>query len=134
VTRDETPFAALVGERLSSVEFVVNEYVQLRFDGPTLNAYNPATILLAGRSYRWGEPGYRDALCERICARLTAGWASGDEIVLEFDDGARLVISLREADTVGAEPAELAGPDGLWVWQAGVPGITYFPPTRPERG
>jgi hypothetical protein len=38
--RDETPFASLLGERLSSVEFVLNDYVQLRFDGPTLNAYS----------------------------------------------------------------------------------------------
>ena len=30
--------AALLGERLSSVEFVLNDYVQLRFDGPTLTA------------------------------------------------------------------------------------------------
>jgi hypothetical protein len=42
--RDETPFASLLGERLSSVEFVLNDYVQLRFDGPTLNAYSHPVV------------------------------------------------------------------------------------------
>ena len=85
--RDETPFASLRGRRLSSVEFVVNDYVQLRFDGPTLNAYAHPVVSVQGHDFGWGESGYRDALCDRVLARVTAAWASAEGIVIDMDDG-----------------------------------------------
>lgn len=117
--RDETPFASLRGSRLSSVEFVVNDYVQLRFDGPTLNAYAPPVVSVNGRDFRWGEAGYRDALCDRVLARISVGWASPDEIVIEMDDGSRITISNRVEDAVGPESAELSTEGGWWVWRPG---------------
>jgi hypothetical protein len=117
--RDETPFASMLGNRLSSVEFVVKDYVQLRFDGPTLNAYAHPVITADGREFRWGEAGYRDALCERVLARVRRAWASPDEIVIEMDDGATITVSNRVGDVVGAESAELSTDEGRWVWRSG---------------
>jgi hypothetical protein len=117
--KDETPFALLRGSRLSSVEFVVNDYVQLRFDGPTLNAYAHPVVSVRGDAFRWGEPGYRDALCDRVLARVTVAWASPDEIVIDLDDGSRITVSNRAEDIVGAESAELSTDEGLWVWRPG---------------
>ena len=117
--RNEEPFTSLLGNRLSSVEFVVNDYVQLRFDGPTLNAYSRPVVSAGGRDFRWGEVGYRDALCDRVLARIRVAWASPGEIVIEMDDGSRITVSNRAEDVVGAESAELSTNSGLWVWRPG---------------
>jgi hypothetical protein len=117
--RDETPFVSLLGERLSSVEFVLNDYVQLRFDGPTLNAYSHPVVTVAGRTFRWGEIGYRDALCERILAVVRAAWAAPEEIVIQLGDDSTIAVSNRVEEVMGAEAAELSTPNGLWVWRPG---------------
>lgn len=104
--RDETPFASLLGERLSSVEFVLNDYVQLRFDGPTFNAYSHPVVTVAGRTFRWGETGYRDALCERILAVVRAAWAAPEEIVIQLGEDSTIAVSNRVEDVMGAEAAE----------------------------
>lgn len=117
MSHDLNPFDEIVGERLSSVEFVLNDYVQLRFDGPTLSAYNWPVVTAAGQTFRWDEPGYRDALCERICSTVQAAGAGDDEIVLQFSDGASVTISTRAEDTVGAEAASFVGQSEAWVWQ-----------------
>ena len=116
---DETPFASLRGSRLSSVEFVVNDYVQLRFDGPTLNAYAHPVVSVNAAIFAGVTRGYHDALCDRVLARISAAWASPEEIVIEMDDGSRISVSNRAEDVVGAESAELSTEGGLWVWRPG---------------
>ena len=64
----------LVGDRLYSVEFVLNDYVQLRFDGApgagplTLNCYVWPVIQQAGRRWHERDLGYADAL-RRVAPR-----------------------------------------------------------------
>jgi hypothetical protein len=116
--RDEEPFASFLGERLSSVEFVLNDYVQLRFDGPTLNAYAHPFVLAGGREYHWGDAGYRDALCDRILARVLRGRATPTEIVIELD-GASITVSNLAEDVAGPESAVLTTDEGLWMWRPG---------------
>jgi len=93
----------IIGEQLSSVEFV-QDYVQLRFDGPTITAFVWPTINLSGNIIRFGDAGYRDALCARIARKVTA--ARIIEVVcltVQFDDYAELKISLKPEDSVGPE-------------------------------
>lgn len=79
----------LVGFRMYSVTFVLNDYIQLRFDGdsepgnPYLNVEAWPAVEVAGRVWRESDLGYADAL-----RRLTPG-------IVQFtservDDGIRL--------------------------------------------
>lgn len=132
----------LVGARMYSVEFVLNDYVQLRFDGlpgagdrATLNCYVWPVIQVA--DCLWHEPdvGYADAL-----RRLTPGTvtstteATGPGIVIGLDTGA-VVIHPRIED-VYVEIAELMGFDDK-AWMVWLPGEDSFedlrwPPTTLE--
>jgi hypothetical protein len=94
---------SIVGEQLSSVEFV-QDYVQLRFDGPTLTAFVWPVVHGAGKAVGVGEPGYRDELCARIGSKvLAARLQEAKALIVEFDDGASVTISLRPEDSVGPE-------------------------------
>jgi|SRR5271157_4987542 len=97
------PIAEIVGEQLSSVEFV-QDYMQLHFDGPTLTAFVLPTLKSYGRTIRFGEQGYRDELCAKIGHNVSAAYVrEGDAIIVEFDDGSEISISLRPEDRVGPE-------------------------------
>lgn len=109
---------AIVGEQLSSVEFVQN-YVQLRFDGPTLTIYDYPVVEIGGIQYTIDSPGYRDRLCERIATLVRSAAADGEAIRVGFADGARVVVPLRPERDVGPEAAMFDNPlNGKWmVWQ-----------------
>jgi len=59
----------VVGHVLSSVEFV-EDYVQLRFDGPCVTASNPPAVTWGAESFGLTQAGDRDALCRRIGCRV----------------------------------------------------------------
>lgn len=111
------PLSTIVGSQLSSVEFV-QDYVQLRFDGPCLTAFTPPTVQAGNGWSKWGNPGYRDMLCDRIGRTVcTASVIEGQEIRLRFDDGAFISISLLPEDYRGAEAAIFnKGHQEMWVW------------------
>lgn len=106
----------IVGNKLSSVEFVM-DYHQLRFDGPCITAYIHPEVTVADTIYRWGEPGYRDALCERIASVVQkASIVEDKELCVDFDDGSSISISLRSEDYEGPEAVEFYLDDRhLWV-------------------
>lgn len=110
-----------------SVEFVLNDYVQLRFDGvpgagdrATLNCYVWPAIQDADGLWREPDVGYADAL-----RRLTPGTvtstteATGTGIVIRLDTGA--VVIHPRIDEVYVEIAILMGfDDEAWmVWRPG---------------
>ena len=113
----EEPLSVLVGRQLSSVEFV-QDYLQLRFDGPCVTAITHPRVSVGNMWLAWGNPGYRDQLCERIGKVVTrAAVIEGGEICLEFDDGSCLSISLRPNDYRAAEAVVFeSGDEGWWVW------------------
>ena len=94
----------LVGEQLSSVEFVA-DYVQLRFNGPCLTVYTIAQKVAKDELAKtWGEPGYCDALCSLImCTLKQAHVVSNEYLSLTFDDGSVWSVSLRDEDYRGPE-------------------------------
>ena len=107
----EALLQVIVGEQLGSVTFV-QDYVQLAFDGSCLTAVTVPTVEAAGHTFRWGDAGYRDELCERIARRVTAARIErGVAIVIAFDDGALVRVSLRAEDLQGlsAESATFQG-------------------------
>ncbi|MFB0837360.1 hypothetical protein ACETK3_05055 [Arthrobacter sp. E44] len=116
----------LVDQRLYSVEFVLNDYVQFRFDGKqgpghvTLNSYVWPEVRQDGRLWREQELGYADAL-----RRLAPGEVistteeTGSGIQIELDTGTIVIHPAKEE--IFVEIAELSGfPDGRWMaWRPG---------------
>jgi hypothetical protein len=116
----------LIGDRMYSVEFVLNDYLQLRFDGTsgagpvTLNCYVWPILQTVDRRWREQDLGYADAL-----RRMTPGTvmstseATGAGIRLDLDTG--VIVIHPEKDEVFVEIAELMGfSDGAWmVWRPG---------------
>jgi hypothetical protein len=117
----------LVGDRMYSVEFVLNDYVQLRFDGTpggerpvTLNCYIWPVLEVDGHLWRESDLGYADAL-----RRLTPGTvlstneATSAGIRIALDTG--ILVINPSPDEVDVEIAEIAGfQDGSWmVWRPG---------------
>ena len=116
----------LIGQRLYSVEFVLNDYVQFRFDGDqgpghaTLNSYVWPVVRQDGRLWREQELGYAYAL-----RRLAPGTVvstteeTGSGIHIELDTGAIVIHPAKEE--IFVEIAELSGfPDGRWMaWRPG---------------
>lgn len=83
----------VIGNRLSSVEFVQN-YLQLRFDGPCLTCHVWPEVVVGGRPLVMSEPGYRDALCAPIGEEVRAVKETPERIVLSFATGSDFVFRL----------------------------------------
>jgi hypothetical protein len=113
----ERALEAIVGGELSAVVFV-RDYVQLQFDGAGLTALNLPVIKVGQKTLAFGQPGYRDALCERIGHAVRGACVKENEwILIDFEDGSTLSISLRPDDYSGPEAAIFNnGPEETWVW------------------
>jgi len=104
----------IVGRQLGSVEFV-QDYVQLKFDGPGLTAITQPTVEVSGREFRWSEPGFRDALCGRITRKVvSARVLPEDSVRITFDDGAIVKVSLRKDDYRAAEAVKFDVTPATW--------------------
>jgi hypothetical protein len=110
----ETGLDELVGAKLSAVTFVM-DYVQLAFDGPTLNAYTWPTVHVGDRVVRRGDSSYRDELCGRIARQVIRARVNRDAIELAFSDDSMIRVSLRAEDLGDDTPeaAELRGREWL---------------------
>lgn len=121
----------LVGDRMYSVEFVLNDYVQFRFDGSrgsehpvVLNSYAWPRIETLGRTWRETDLGYADAI-----RQLTPGIvksaieATGAGIRIELDTG--LIVIHPSPEEIDVEIAEVQGLRGgiQNVWRLGDPGF-----------
>ena len=88
----------LVGEQLSSVEFV-QDYLQLRFDGPTLNVTGPIVVTAGDHRHAAWEPGFRDLLCGQIGKLIASVTQRAEEaLVFTFEDGSAITVSLAPFD------------------------------------
>lgn len=109
-----TALSEMKGLTLGSVEFVM-DYLQLRFEGWLFNAYTQPVIITETARLSWGEPGYRDRLCEQIGMVVTDCWSNDTEIAFKFESGIVISVSLKEEDYVGVEAYELNGESGIWI-------------------
>lgn len=104
----------LVGESLSSVEFVV-DYVQLRFNGSCLTAFVCPRVFGPGQTLSKADPGYRDALCALIGADVVSTEVREEEFLrVAFKDGRAITVSLHSNDAVGPERAYFTSESGVW--------------------
>jgi hypothetical protein len=63
-------------------------------------------VLVDGGALGHDDAGYRDALCARIGADVIAAYVDpGEQLRIDFSDGASFVISLRPVDRIGPEAA-----------------------------
>ncbi|MGH9891683.1 MAG: hypothetical protein ACREA0_06820 [bacterium] len=103
----------IIGEQLSSVEFV-QDYVQLRFDGPTLTAITRPVGRCGSES-----PLGRATIPGRT---LPAHWwevrattvEPGTSGRVSFDDGSTIRVSLRQDDYRTAEAVKFDLADSRW--------------------
>jgi hypothetical protein len=91
-------FAEIIGAQMGAVTFV-QDYLQLHFDGPTINVYIPMEVRVSGQVVRSKEEGFRDALCGQI-AKLVASVTHLPEegLTITFEGGSSVWISLRRCD------------------------------------
>jgi hypothetical protein len=100
---DITP---IEGQELTAVEFV-QDFLQLRFDGPLLTLFAWPDVFREEGSYAFGEPEFRNVLCALIGQTVTvATLEEGVAIEIEFESGVILRASLREEDLDGPEAGE----------------------------
>lgn len=105
MNQDRRQLVAIHEAQLSAVTFV-SDYVQLHFDGPTINAFTLPAVVVRDSILVGGDVGYRDALCARIGATVVDAYADpGDALRIVFSDGSSFLISLRPEDRQTAEAA-----------------------------
>ncbi|WP_370618158.1 hypothetical protein [Mumia sp. Pv 4-285] len=117
----------LVGDRMYSVEFVLNDYVQLRFDGDreasgpaTLNCYVWPAVDYDGRVWNEVDLGYADALRKLVPGTvMSTSEQTGAGIRIALDTGE--IVLHPTVEEVYAEIASLTGfADEAWmVWRPG---------------
>jgi hypothetical protein len=93
--------ANLVGGELSSVEFV-RDYVQLRFDGPTLTAYTMPTVR-SSAEFIDGQIGYESVLRKLIGITVQSAKCGESALEIRFADGATISISTAREHYQGPE-------------------------------
>jgi hypothetical protein len=104
---------AIVGQELSAVEFV-QDYVQLRFDGPLVSFFEWPDVFREEGSYAFGEPEYRNVLCALIEESVSAASVEeGEAIEIEFENGVTVRASLRPEDITGPEGGSVSYADGV---------------------
>ncbi|WP_273488202.1 hypothetical protein [Ancrocorticia populi] len=117
----------LLGDRMYSVEFVLNDYVQFKFDGApdartpvTLSVYAWPVVEIETRTWREGDLGYADALRQLAPSLVIAtSEQTGRGIRIELSTGALTIHPTAEEARV--EIAMIAGwSDGAWMlWRPG---------------
>jgi hypothetical protein len=106
----------LKGRVLSSVEFV-QDYMQLRFDGPTLTTYTLPTVSADGTLTVFGDTEYRNRICAEIGREVQAHSVDDDAVSIQFTDGTEFRISLRDEDYRGPEALMFHSESGkIWVF------------------
>ncbi len=90
--------SGIIGQELTAVEFV-QDYLQLRFDGPLLTLFVWPDVFREEGSYAYGEPEFRNVLCAQLAGNVTAATLEENEAIeIEFENGVILRASLREED------------------------------------
>jgi len=72
--------------------------------------------MLGDKTFHWGKPGFRDALCNNIAKKVTeARVAYGASVVIRFADGSTIKISLKDDGCLGGEAVNFdAGGNAWW--------------------
>jgi len=109
-------FDELINSQLSSVEFA-QDYLQLRFDGPTINVNNPITVKANQKVLTSRKEGFRDLLCSQIGKIVNHVFIESDkEFIIDFSDKSQIAISLLPKDYTCPEAIYAHGfKDNQWI-------------------
>jgi hypothetical protein len=111
---EEKSLQMLIGEQLSAVTFV-QDYLQLHFDGPRLTVFSHPVVTLGEKTFHWGKPGFRDALCNNIAKKVTeVRVAYGESIAIRLADGLTIKISLKDENSSGGEAVNFDTGGDVW--------------------
>jgi hypothetical protein len=112
-----SPLERLKGRNLSAVTFV-HDYLQLQFDGPSLNIFVWPRIMVSAKSVSFGMQGYRDTLCGQIAKTVGGAVVEADtNLRLFFTDGSMIEVPLSPASRRGPESVVFQDGDGSFsVW------------------
>ena len=93
---------------LAGITFI-RGYIQFLFDGPVLNTYTLPQIKTGNKELTFMEYGYYDTLCSLIGKRVLSAYEDKKEnrIVIQFESGIELVVSLKLEDRKCAEAVML---------------------------
>ena len=117
-----SPLQAVVGEYLSSVNFVM-DYLQLDFSGHGFTMNSWPTVTIGNRTLAHADGGYKDALCSLIgetATEVDEYWDTG--LRLQFKNSSYINPSLRvERDFPSPEVATFSTRSRLFaiIWSAG---------------
>jgi hypothetical protein len=115
--RFECAIQALLGRQLGAVTFV-QDYWQLAFDGPLLTIFTTISVYSDEGQASVEHRDFRNQLCGCIAKIVSsATFTDGKSLVLTFDSGSRIEISLRDCDYVVTE--------GL-MFDTGVKGLPLY--------
>jgi len=110
-------FKVIEGSQLSSVEFVM-DYVQLRFDGPTLTVYNQPAVRTGQETIKWGDVRFRNTLCDLIAHIVSSTDVRRREAAeISFDNGSVFIVPLGMDDFRGPEALTFDAGPHFWVLQ-----------------
>ena len=110
---DSECYNQVIGEKLSAVVFVL-DYHQLQFDGSGFTILNPITVTSGVSSVVIGEDQFRNRLCEQIAKIVSrVECEEGDALIIEFEDGSTISVSLKDKDYRGPEAVIFHGRDDL---------------------
>jgi hypothetical protein len=94
---------AIEGQELTAIEFV-QDYLRIRFDGPTLTYYAWPHLLFRDFSLAYGEPEYRNGICAQIGEMVAkASLEETNALTIELESGTVIALSLREEDLSGPQ-------------------------------
>jgi len=113
----------LVGDRLVSVAFVLDDYVQLQFDGASMNIEVLPHISYEGRLWRGQDLGYADAF-RRLGGHevVAVSGRAGEGLRIRVDNG-----EIRIDPDPGEAPVEIASLRvGDSRWESWYPGEGVF--------
>lgn len=112
---DSEPYNQVIGEKLSAVVFVL-DYHQLQFDGPSFTILNTITVTSGGSGVVEGEDQFRNRLCEQIAKIVSrVECRERDALIIEFEDGSTISVSLKAEDYTGPEAVIFYGNNDLPV-------------------
>ena len=114
-TKEKEHLGIIIGEQLSSVEFV-QDYLQLHFEDSNLICYTWPKIYTYESVYIFGDTEYRNKLCEFISHVVDSVKVSEKEVlIITFQETISLQISLSPMNSQKlGEIAIFYGKDGNW--------------------
>ena len=106
----------VVGQRLVAIKFVL-DYLQVQFDDHHFHCGVWPVVWTTDGQFRYGQPGYRDALCSMLSRPVTRFEEYLDVgFVFEFSESERIEMPLVDPSSEVIEALGYTGPNHVFSW------------------